>query len=311
MLQQEGPSRQGLRLPAPFRGSWFSATGGADVIVDDIAIFRQDVSSSARLPANWSKLNDLPYPRLGMNILGTTLSQAYAGGLAEGPPLRVSQDQIEAALAFFDVITGPDLSTQTLLPDSVRRLKQMNPNLVILPDHGPEEAQAWPAPPGSDINVEYQFFQGLANAWFLKTTEGSNVADPDYPGILKMNLSPYCPVVNGDTYITYLLKWLNNIVFPAGIWDGVFFDNLFGRINYHIFNANNPSLLDVDYQGSGVRSGTPAWVSEMTRTAATGFQPASMHSNKYPFTYGASASSGLSPALPTINCTPPVFFYNC
>ncbi len=204
-------------------------------------------------------------------MLGTTLTQAEAGGLAEGPPLRVSEDQIEYALAFADVILGIDADAQTQSPDSIRRLRQLNPNAVILPYRiAEEQANPFPAPFGAGTSLDYQFFSGVANSWYLKNTEGSYVPDPIFTFLLKMNISPYSPVVNGDTYFSYLLKWLTSSIYPSGIWDGHFFDNLFGRINPHILNSSNPSLLDVDYQGTGLRNETPAWVSDMTRTAAIG-----------------------------------------
>ena len=48
-----------------------------------------------------------------------------------------------------------------------------------------------------------------------------------------MDVSSFCPMVNGETYITYLLNWLNNDIFASGVWDGVFLDNLNGEANPH------------------------------------------------------------------------------
>ncbi|MCH8297732.1 MAG: hypothetical protein IH873_06670 [Chloroflexi bacterium] len=82
-----------------------------------------------------------------------------------------------------------------------------------------------------------------------------------------MNISDYSPVVDGLTFISYLVDWVENRMMASGIWDGVFFDNLFGRINPHIPNSNDPSLLDYDLNLNGVRDETPAQVSEVTRRA--------------------------------------------
>ena len=248
---------------------YVSAVTGSDVVVDNIAFYRQDAAPVSTAPATWSRLNSLPYPRIGIYMLGTTYWQAQQGGMAEGPPYRVSIDQVESRLAFADVIAGIDADSQTRYPDSIRRLRALNPNAVILPYRISEEQGLINAPPTAQVSVDYQIQQQIADAWYLRDTQGNYVSDPQYPAIRKMNISPYCPVINGQTYFGELLNWLNTPVFASGVWDGVFFDNLFGRINEHILNASNPALIDVDYKGDGVRE-TPAWISDMTRAATTG-----------------------------------------
>ena len=123
-----------------------------------------------------------------------------------------------------------------------------------------------------------------------------------------MNISPYSPVVNGNTYFNYLLKWLNSSIYSSGIWDGHFFDNLFGRINPHILNSSNPSLLDVDYQGTGVRNETPAWVSDMTRTAVTG-----MLQQWQSITQGSQLMVGNAGSVPELPLAPYVngYLFEC
>jgi uncharacterized protein (TIGR03437 family) len=246
-----------------------SALTGSDVVVDNITFYRQDASPVSTAPATWSRLNSLPYPRIGIYMLGSTLGQAQSGGLAEGPPYRVSINQVESRLAFGDVIGGLDADNQTRYPDSIRRLRALNPNAVILPYRISEEQQLISAPQGGDASVDYQIQQQIADPWYLRDTHGNYVSDPNFPSIRKMNISPYCPVVNGQSYFSVLQSWLTAPVFSSGVWDGVFFDNLFGHINGHILNASNPALIDVDYKGDGVRE-TPAWISDVTRAATTG-----------------------------------------
>ena len=248
---------------------YVSAVTGSDVVVDNIAFYRQDASAESTPPATWSKLNSLPYPRIGIYMLGSTIGQAQSGGLAEGPPFRVSLNQVESNLAFADVIVGIDADTQSRSPDSVRRLRALNPNAVILPYRVAEEQGLINPPQGADVSVEYQFQQQLADPWYLRDTEGNYVPDPDFPNSRKVNISPYSPVVNGQTYFSVLQSWLTAPLFSSGIWDGVFFDNLFAHINGHILNASNPALIDVDYKGDGVRE-TPAWISDMNRAATIG-----------------------------------------
>ena len=67
----------------------------SDVIIDDITILQQSRSLAASPPA-WSRLETLPYPRLGKYELADTVSQAVSGGLAEGPPFRITLDEVES-----------------------------------------------------------------------------------------------------------------------------------------------------------------------------------------------------------------------
>jgi hypothetical protein len=250
---------------------YISAQPDSDVVIDNIAVYRQNTIQASTQPASFARLNQLAYPRLGKFTLSTTLAQAWRGGLAEGPPLRISLDQLEGTLAFADVIGGLALDAQTQLPDSIRRLRQLNPSIVILPYRIAEEQGIdISAPLRSDASVDFDFLKGIADDWYVRDSKGNYVPDPDYPYIRKMNISPFCPVVNGQTYITYLLNWLKKTVFASGMWDGVFFDNLFGHINGHILNSGDAALLDADYNRNGSRDETPAWISDMTRTAAVG-----------------------------------------
>ena len=260
---------------------YIAASSDSDVVVDNIAIFRQDAVPSGSQPAAWSKLATKPYPRLGKYSLGTSFGQALAGGLAEGPPLRVSVDQVESRLAFADVILGAEIDMATWTPDEVRRLRQMNPDVVILPYRAAfeESVGSISVPTTSNTSLDYQFLQGIPDSWYLRDSKGNYVPEPTYPGNRLMNISPYCPVVNGQTYISYLLDWLNHVVFPSGVWDGVFFDDLFGRTNIQMVNNSNPALIDADYNRNGVRDETPAWISDMTRSAAIGMLQQFWNSN--------------------------------
>jgi len=82
-----------------------------------------------------------------------------------------------------------------------------------------------------------------------------------------MNISEFAPIVNGQTFHDYDIEWVVTQVLASGVWDGMFYDNLNGRINPFILNANDNSLLNYDANGNGLRDESPAWVSDKTRTA--------------------------------------------
>ena len=240
------------------------APPGTDIIIDNVAVYRLDAVPSTTPPPAWARLSTLPYPRLGKEVQVPPGRMAYT---TEGNPLLYSWDTITRRLGLMDLITGLDMVTQTQFAGSLYRIRELNPSLVILPIEGPEGiVPGQPAPTGSNRDPGYDRVQGMAPNWLVKDSKGNPVPDLDYPGILFGNISLYCPVVGGKTFADYELSWLDKPVSTA-VWDGFRFDNFFASIDFHIPNANDPALLDVDLKGDGVRE-TPAMVSDLYRKGA-------------------------------------------
>ena len=234
-------------------GPWelhLMANPDATLVIDDLVILEQAPVASASMPARWATLGSIPFPRLGMYQLGT---------------LDLVVDQI----AFFDVVAGPALYTQTANPDWVHRLRLLNPQVVLLPYRLSEEQSVnTPAPPGQVVDLDYNFQQSIPDPWFVRDTLGNYVEEGDFSGLHAMNISPFCPVVAGQTWTTAEVAWLTGTVLPSGLWDGIFFDNLFGRMNGHFPNSGTPTLLNYDWNRNGLRDETLASSSDMTRAGA-------------------------------------------
>lgn len=248
------------------------ATQGASIIIDNLKIFRQDALPITSPPDRWANLSQLPYPRLGNYQAGHTSHWAIDGGgvVPDWPEgkLVYQAEGLEEGLAFFDIIAGPYVGIQTTDTDFVKRLREKNPNIVIIPyriTH--EQGTDQPRPPHATTSPYFDFFDGLADDWIVKDTHGSPELDADMPGLRKMNFSDYCPAVGGQTYTDYLIDWVVNNVMASGVWDGIFFDDLFARINPHIPNYRNPSLFNYDINRNGKRDETSAQISEMARAA--------------------------------------------
>ena len=241
------------------------------ILIDNIKIYRLDQIPITTPPDRWSKLDDLPYPRLGSYGGHSFFWATDAGGLAPNLPEDehvYKVEELEEKLAFFDVVVGPIIDAQTYDTSFVKRLREKNPNIVILPyriTH--EQGTDVSRPPHSTVSAYFQFFDNLAEEWVVTDTSDSKVLDADYPAIWKMDFSDNCPEVNGQTYTDYLIDYVTNYVISSGIWDGIFFDNLNARINSHIENYTKPSLFDYDINRNGKRDETPAEVSEMANSA--------------------------------------------
>jgi hypothetical protein len=239
------------------------ASQGTTIIVDNIRILRQDISPITNQPANWVLLPWTPYPRLGNYLLGTTTAMAKEG-FAEGTPYTYSVDKIEDRLAYSDIVVGPDIGNQTFRSAFVRRLKQRNPGIIVLPYRIAWE-QTFPEsgrPADATIDPKYDFMDAVAEEWIVTTTNGDPVIDPVW-NIHQMNISEFCPVIDGQTFASYLINWTVDTVMASGTWDGIFFDNLFDR-----FGSHDPALLDYDINRNGLRDETPASLHEIYRSAS-------------------------------------------
>ncbi len=245
-----------------------NTTKNASVVIDNLHVLSQDVRVVDQQPDHWGELQSMTFPRLGNYALGSPTGMAY--GMDEGvPEYYYSVNQIEDRLAMFDVIAGFEVVHQTMDSGLTYRLRSKNPDIVILPysiahEHGIRQKVGDEA----TVDIYNQFQIGLADEWIVKQTNGEFVPDPGFPWILKMNISEYCPVINGQTFQDYQIEWVVNTVLNSGNWDGIFFDNLFGHINPHINNRWDPALLDYDFNRNGLRDETPASSSEMTREAS-------------------------------------------
>ncbi|HTX37831.1 MAG TPA: hypothetical protein VME43_22535, partial [Bryobacteraceae bacterium] len=256
--------------------SWvlnIGAGAGTDVAINGVTIFQQTAPPTSTQPPSWSRLTTLPYPRLGLIMAGDSVSQAEAGGLAEGPPLRLTVNQIESTLAFADVIAGLEDDTQTQFPDSIWRIRQLNPNAIILP-HITESEQVPPlsaiesatnSAVNATIYIDQEWYQGMADSWYLRDSNGNYVATS---GLNFMNISPYCPVVAGQTFVGSEVDWLTGTMFPSGVWDGAYLNDLFASAVFGYPNVTNPALFNVDFEGNGIPE-SPAEASDFIRAGAT------------------------------------------
>ncbi len=245
------------------------AMGGVSISIDNVRIFRQDrfVTDSGRNLVE--SVAQLPFPRLGNYLMGTTTDMSGRHSQV------ISVDDIERRAAMFDVLVGVDLSEQTMDPDYPRRLRELNPGVVILPykiaqEYGPWERGLACGCAGGNIALQKEYGSGIAHEWVVRTVSGRFVEDPVWKNTFKMNISPDCPIIDGRTFNDHLARFTVDSVFASGLWDGVYFDNLFDRINPHIPDWSDPSRLDFDINVNKKRDETPALISEITRAAALG-----------------------------------------
>ena len=243
-----------------------NAGPGVSLIIDNIFVYRQNVTMQNAPPPTWKRLMTTPFPRLGRFFEVRTDSSAELA-FNEGTPFAYSVEQIESRLAFGDIIASPPLQNQTQNPDSIHRIRALNPNAVILPETYIEQQSNLPPPSGANIDLNYQLLQSTPSEWKAKGTAGNVIYDVDYPNLFFMNLSDFVPVVNGQTWRTAFQNYLTTQVFPSGLWDGILISNTSSVLDAAFPNYNNPALFNYDWKLDGHRDETPAATSDMLRAA--------------------------------------------
>lgn len=110
-----------------------------------------------------------------------------------------------------------------------RGLKAKNPNIILLPT--------------LDWNAGPQEYEQLPDEWFLRDSKGNKLPlYGDNTGIFLMNISEYCPPVNGKKYYEYVTEWHISRI-DLSVFDGIATDGLWDY-------PWGPS--DIDYNRNGV-----------------------------------------------------------
>jgi uncharacterized protein (TIGR03437 family) len=273
---------------------------GVSIIIDNILVYREDVIPQTAAPASWSRLLTLPFPRLGNKIHEDTSAMAQSGW--DEAPFTYTVAELERHLAFNDVIAGLSIRGQTQNPDSIRRIRALNPNIVILTESTLEAQNTTFYPSGSNIDLEYQLWQSTPNAWKAMDSSGNPIYNAAYPFIVYMNLSDSVPPVNGQTWRTALHNFVTTQVFPSGLWDGVLFNLLQQCVDADFPNSADPSRFDFDWNRNGIKDETLASTNEMLRAAkADMLQRLNAGANDLQLIIGNSGASPQFASAPLFN----------
>ena len=132
---------------------------------------------------------------------GTTQAMAY--GDVEGTRFMYSVADIECQAALSDVVAGFTLFQQTRDPAFAKRMRELNPNIVLLPYRIAGEAGFEDPDWGrqdSGVEIEEDYMSGIADEWIVKTADGRDAGDLAWTFIKKLNIYDSCPVVEGLTF---------------------------------------------------------------------------------------------------------------
>jgi hypothetical protein len=131
------------------------------------------------------------------------------------------------ALAKWDILII-DMEVQTYTPQSLKLLKQLNPNIKLLAYIASQEIRG----DSGNLNgtLRQKLFKQIEPSWWLKDINGNQVAW--WPANPIINLTVDAPAVNGKRWSDVLPQFVKSELINSGYWDGVFYDNAWDDISF-------------------------------------------------------------------------------
>lgn len=130
----------------------------------------------------------------------------------------------EEALARWDLVVLAYRHVDTA-QESLLRLRELNPAIRILAYIDPMCISAAPAGQPGDLHHDFQ--TGIDSLWIARTSDGDSISY--WPGTLHVNVTAECPVVGGERYREYFVRFIDERLDPFvrdGSIDGIFLDEM-------------------------------------------------------------------------------------
>jgi len=154
---------------------------------------------------------------------------------------QLSMNEVDD-LAKWDVLIL-DMQTQENSSDVIRSIRKKNPNIIILPRIPSEEFNSNKEDVGWGKSVRNRLFDKIEDAWLLRDRNGNRLSF--WVGTTILNVTNGANLVNGKRWNTLLPEFVRDEIISTGLWDGVFYDNMWPSIAW--FNNGN---LDVNSNGN-------------------------------------------------------------
>lgn len=164
-------------------------------------------------PLNFSRAEDVSqrvYPKLANYFLHWEVS-----------------DNEVADLAKWDVLIL-DMEVQVNSRPQLERIRQLNPKIIILAYLSSQEIMNEPSYLDSN-SMRAKLLNNIYSGWWLKDRSLSKISF--WPGTAMLNLSDGSSLSGlGQRFNDYLPEFVNQEIKSSGLWDGIFYDNLWGDV---------------------------------------------------------------------------------
>ena len=138
-----------------------------------------------------------------------------------------------------------DMEVQENSPDSLRLIRELNPDVIILAYLTSQEIidDVNLAAGNTGATLRRNLRSQISDAWWLKDPTGNRISN--WPGTYMLNVSDGAGTdASGDKFNEFLPEFVYQNIYKSGYFDGVFYDNTWGDVTW-INGAN----LDLDRDG--------------------------------------------------------------
>lgn len=121
-----------------------------------------------------------------------------------------------------------DMETQINSLAALKKIKQLNPNIILLAYITPQEIKK-DAAIGASI-MRRKLASGIDESWYLTDTQNNKITF--WPGTWMLNVADNAPEINGVRLNKYIAGFVAREILSAGVWDGVFYDNAWKDVKW-------------------------------------------------------------------------------
>jgi len=148
-------------------------------------------------------------------------------------------DAEAVALSKWDMIIL-DMEVQENSRAALQKIRLYNPKIKILAYVTSQEMKQ---DAGSFQNgrLRAKLLAGFNANWWLKNSAGTQLSY--WPGSWLINITNNAPAVIGRRWNTYLPQFMHDQVMSSGLWDGIFYDNMWSGVSF--------VSSDIDANGDG------------------------------------------------------------
>ncbi len=146
-----------------------------------------------------------------------------------------------------------DMENQVNNSDLIKRIRQLNPDITILAYISSQEIRHDTAI-HPEVTLRQKMFARLPETWYLRDNNTFKISFWDKTWMI--NVTDQAPLDKSERFNDYLPRFIDEEILSTGLWDGIFFDNLWDSVNW--LNGGNVDI-DNDGQAESASELNQAW----------------------------------------------------
>jgi hypothetical protein len=155
------------------------------------------------------------------------------------------EDYEVSELAKWDLLIF-DMEVMKNSRKNVEKIRKLNPDIKLLAYITAQEviADIYQNEYSYNASERKKLVDNISDSWWLRDGSGNRITF--WPGTYMLNLSADCKFsLGGEKWNEYLPWFVKNEIYDSGLFDGVFYDNLWGDVSW----ANGGKNIDINGDG--------------------------------------------------------------